>query len=212
MATRVPGTLRTPARPTIEALARATVQELAAPGIPVAGSCTIASWLGQLVLRNAGIEATPISVQCTVSHNGHHVRTATDESSFAGGHMILITHQPARLVDLSFGQFTGLPGRSVPAYLNVELDDPEVWPKAYGLPGGATVTYANPAALSPEEAADGEELVGLLGKWAGSNPESPPMMIVAWAVIAFYVWAVIYGLIFDQKGPTYEFLASLFRR
>ena len=94
--------------------------------------------------------------------------TEVIERFAAERHMILITHQPARLVDLSFGQFTGLPGPTVPAYLNVELDDPEVWPKAYGLPGGTTVTYTNPAALSPEEAADGDELVGLLDEWADS--------------------------------------------
>jgi hypothetical protein len=170
---RVPGTLRTPARPRIGTLAEATVQELAARGVAVAGSCTIASWLGQLVLRKAGIAATPISVECTVEVDGHFLRTASDESSFDGGHMTLITHhQPARLLDLSFGQFNGLPGVAVPAYLNVELGDPDVWPKAYGLPGGATVTYSHPAALSPEEAADGEELVGLLDEWADSATRS----------------------------------------
>ena len=138
---RVPGTLRTQTRPLVATLAKATTAELAARGVPVAGSCTIASWLGQLVLRKAGIEATPISVECSVEVDGHFLRTATDE-------------------------FNGLPGVAVPAYLNVELGDPEVWPKAYGLPGGAIVNYSHPAALSPEEAADGEDLVEVLDEWA----------------------------------------------
>jgi hypothetical protein len=168
MASRVPGTHRSPTRLTIGALASATVWELAARGVPIAGSCTIASWLGQLVLRKAGIVATPISVVCTVSLNGRYIRSAADESSFAGGHMILLTEQPARLLDLSFGQFTGLPGLTVPAYLDVPLGDPEAWPKAFRLPTGGTVTYSNPTALPAEEQAEGNGLARLLDGWAAT--------------------------------------------
>jgi hypothetical protein len=152
----------------IDKMARATTAELAGRGIPAAGSCTIASWLGQLVLRRAGIQSTPISVECTVSHNGRFIRSAADESSFAGGHMILLTEQPARLLDLSFGQFTGLPGLTVPAFLDVPLGDLEAWPKSFRLPAGGTVTYADPTALPAEEQAEGNGLVRLLDGWADS--------------------------------------------
>lgn len=37
-------------------------------------------------------------------------------------------------------------------------------------------------------------------------------MILAWIVVAFFIWAVVYGLVFHEKGPTYEFFAKLLRR